>query len=65
MTNMNPLELALLQNSGSVEDLDFYLETTPTETVRKDIEEIKRKAADATNATQKLAAIKAVLDNTS
>ena len=63
MTNMNPLELALLQNSGSVEDLDFYLETTPTETVRKDIEEIKRKAADATDATRKLAAIKAVFNH--
>ena len=56
---MNELERAL-QNPVNTE-LDFYLEITPTAGVRNDINEIKRKAADAIDATSRLAAIREIL----
>ena len=56
---MNELEKALITQSDS--DLDFYLDSSPTAQIRIDIEEIKRKAADGTDATRKISAIKSIL----
>ena len=56
---MNELEKALITQKDS--DLDYYLDASPTAQIRIDIEEIKRKAADGTDATSKIAAIKSIL----
>ena len=56
---MNELEEAL--NSVSNEKLDFYLEVESTSKIRRDIEEIKQKAANETDATRCIAAIQRIL----
>ena len=58
---MNQLEIALAQSDENA-SLEFYLEVTPLSKIREDIEEIKRKAADQGFATQKLQAIKSILE---
>jgi hypothetical protein len=56
---MNELEKALITQSDS--DLDAYLDFSPTAKIRADIEDIKQKAADGTDATRKIAAIQKIL----
>ena len=56
---MNELEKALRYANN--DEFDFYLELTSTESIRRDIEEIRRKAADQSDATRKIAAIKRIL----
>ena len=56
---MNELEKAILTQSNS--DLDAYIDFTPTAQIRADIEDIKRKAANETTATSKIASIREIL----
>ena len=56
---MNELEKALRYANN--DEFDFYLELTSTESIRRDIEEIRREAADQSDATRKIDAIKSML----
>lgn len=58
---MNLLEKALANPDN--EDLNSYLDIEPTAQIRRDVEEIKRKASDESEATRKLAAITAILNS--
>jgi len=57
---MNRLEIALLDESGT--QLDYYLEDSKTKDIIADIEHIKRKAANTTDAGRLKIAIQSVLD---
>lgn len=57
--NMNELEKVL--NNTDNEELDWYLDSVPTNQVRADIEEIRRKASNEYEMTQKIEAIRKIL----
>jgi hypothetical protein len=56
---MNKLEKSLMNPFD--DDLEFYFETVTPEAFRRHIHEIKLKAADETDATRKIEAIKQIL----
>ena len=58
---MNELERALLDLESDA--LDYYLETTSTDKIRDDIQEVKHKAACSTESGVLRLAIQSVLDN--
>jgi hypothetical protein len=56
---MNELEKSLMPPFDG--ELEFYFETVTPEAFRRHIHEIKLKAADETDATRKIEAIKQIL----
>lgn len=62
MTDLNRLELALLDDTGT--QLDLYIEDATTSEIRRDIDDIKRKAALSTPAGELRQKILDVLEAT-